>query len=803
MAPADVSQDAVFVGANRQAFAADYHAKNGLVAFGASTTIALWKPLAESSMGVYYTLKKHTQEVTGVRFVPNTPFLVSVAEDGRILVWKEAENGTYTFKQELASHRSSVTCVATINGAVFATGCSDGTVEIWALSQDSCEFHLAHSFAVKPGFYPTTVALQNIDQNGSFVLAVGGTSPHLYVYNFTVAPGCENAEDFAQIAVLKGHEDWIKCLSFTTETEGKNYVLASGSQDRYIRLWRLSLNEAVKNTEDPLQLVLLSNKKHPFSYQGGHGAFSFDALIMGHDDWVTGLCWLPLEKSGEKQLLSSSADTALMVWEMDESGIWCCVSRLGEMSIKGASTATGSSGGFWLCLWFQNDDSQYVLANGKTGSFRVYKSSKAASRAWEATLGISGPIKEATDVVWACGGEYFMATSLDQTTRLFAPWLQKRPFKTWHELARPQIHGYDMICADNISATTFVSAGDEKVLRVFEVTNAISKVLEDLSGIHIEHKEALPESAALPVLGLSNKAANEKSESDPQQQQVEDYSEAIAETDSVLASLTSPPLEDYLQRYTLFPEVEKLYGHGYEITCCATSPSGALIATACRSNSAKHAVVRIFNVKRDFQQAQNVLEGHNLTITSLGFSPDGRYLLAVSRDRQLSLWRVAEEASAQFELVTLDPKAHSRIIWDCSWAPESSYGAFFVTGSRDKLIKLWLVTDSVSAIDVAKLAFPVTSVSTAVVEESLLVVAVGTDEGSISFYGADLARTKTFLLLHTMDANLTPAGRVSKLSFSKKHHNGSLLLAVASTDTSVRIYTVYRSVWENVASKGE
>lgn len=795
MASADVSQDAVFIGANRQAFAADYLAKMGLVAFGASTTVALWNPLAESSMGVYCTLKKHTKEVTGVRFVPGTPFLVSVGEDGRVLVWEEAPNGTYTLKQELASHDASVTCLAVVNEGVFSTGCSNGKVEIWAFNAAAEYFGLAHAFTVKPGFYPTTLALQNIDQNGSFVLAVGGTSPHLYIYGFDITPGCEKAAQFAQIAVLKGHEDWIKCLSFTTEAENSAYILASGSQDRYIRLWRLSLNEAEDNSDDSLQLVLLSNKKHPFSYLGGRGAFSFDALIMGHDDWVTGLCWLPLEKSGKPQLLSSSADTALMVWEMDESGIWCCVSRLGEMSIKGASTATGSSGGFWLCLWFQEAGCQYVLANGKTGSIRVYKATETASRVWEATLGGSGPIREATDVVWARGGEYFMATSLDQTTRLFAPWLQNRPFKTWHELARPQIHGYDMICADNIGPTTFVSAGDEKVLRVFEVTNAISKVLEDLSGIKIEHRETLPESAALPVLGLSNKAANEQKEDDPQQQQVEDYSEAIAETDSVLAHLKAPPLEDYLQRYTLFPEVEKLYGHGYEITCCATSPSGTLIASACRSNSAKHAVVRVFNVTRDFQQAQNVLEGHNLTITSLEFSPDGRYLLAVSRDRQLSLWRVVDEAAAQFELVTLDPKAHSRIIWDCSWAPESQHGGFFVTGSRDKLIKLWLVEESVSAVDSAKLASPVTSVSAALVEDHLLVIAVGTEDGTIAFYGADLAGNKQLLLLHTVDASLTPAGRISKVSFSKKHQGANLLLAVASSDTSVRVYTVNRSVW--------
>ncbi|KAJ8133911.1 hypothetical protein OY671_012875, partial [Metschnikowia pulcherrima] len=110
--------------------------------------------------------------------------------------------------------------------------------------------------------------------------------------------------------------------------------------------------------------------------------------------------------------------------------------------------------------------------------------------------------------------------------------------------------------------------------------------------------------------------------------------------------------------------LEKWYGHGSEITGCAASPEGALIAAACRSNSAKHAVMRIFNAKNDVQLVGEVLSAHNLTVVSLEFSRDGRYLAAVSRDRQFSLWRVMNSDLGQFQLVELNPKAHSRIIWE-------------------------------------------------------------------------------------------------------------------------------------------
>ena len=307
--------------------------------------------------------------------------------------------------------------------------------------------------------------------------------------------------------------------------------------------------------------------------------------------------------------------------------------------------------------------------------------------------------------------------------------MEKNNSESWHEFARPQIHGYDMICYDNITPTKFVSGGDEKILRVFEMTKSISKLLEGLCGIKVVDEAAeLPVTASLPVLGLSNKAENQIEQGD---QQDEDEEKTPETADDVLASLEQPPVEEYLQRYTLFPELEKLYGHGYEISCCSTSPNGKLIATACKSNTAKHAVIRIFNVSKDYQQSPQVLLGHNLTISSLEFSPDGKYLLAVSRDRQFSLWEVVNEDTAEFKLVELNTKAHSRILWDCSWLPVNN---FFTTVSRDKQIKLWkVVEDKVELVSSSKLSEPITSVS--VYKGGLVsnhaVIAVGLEDGGI------------------------------------------------------------------------
>jgi elongator complex protein 2 len=791
-----VKQEAVFVGVNRQAFVVDFNSRENLVAVGAANTIGLWHPLAPDHHGVFATLKGHTKSITGVRFIPNSDYLVSTGEDHLVLVWKKDQD-SYKLVQSLSDHEDSVTCIAIIDEFLFATGGADGNINLWAIEDG--QVTLAHKFFVKTGFYPLCLAIQDIDEFGNFILAVSGTNNNIYIYSFNKG---DISQTFTQSTVLVGHEDWIKCLSFVCEQDHKNYILASGSQDRYIRLWRLKLNELIDHSdEDDSKLILLSNRQFKFSMtHDSHGSFSFEALIMGHDDWVTGLQWHPSyhDKSSTQskrlQLLSSSADTALMVWEMDdESGIWCCVNRLGEMSIKGASTATGASGGFWSCLWFIDPATkhQYILANGKTGSIRVYKSIDEEAKSFESVLGITGANREITDVVWSKDGKYFNVTSLDQTTRLYAQWSKDRE-PTWHEFSRPQIHGYDMICYDNISATKFVSGGDEKVLRVFEMTNSISKLLSNLCGIDVvshDKQDQLPEAASLPVLGLSNKAANEQLEAgeaaQKQQDEEADVQPVVAEKEDILAQLTTPPLEDHLQRYTLFPEIEKLYGHGYEITCCATNKNESLIASACRSNTAKHAGIKVFNVKNDYQLSSQVLLGHSLTITSMEFSPNGDYLLAVSRDRLYSLWKVVDELTAQFELVELNTKAHSRIIWDCAWLPVQN---LFVTVSRDKQMKLWDVNTPGESKTSHKFDQAITSVSCYqhAVDDTFL-VAVGFESGNVSLVTIDTT-TLQITNVTPVDDRITPSNRVSKLSFSSA--SPEILLSVGSHDTSVRVYSI-------------
>lgn len=773
-----IDLDAIFIGANKQTQASDYDASQELYAYGADSCVALWRPTDKSNRGVHATLTGHRGEVTAVTFIANSNLLVSGSQDKSIRVWRKNSNDEYVVDHILDHHTGSVTCLAAVDERFLLTGSTDGTVALCEFDSSTLKFRVVHRTTILLRFLPLSLTIQNIDDHNNYVVAVTGTSSDIYLHAISGADPSLNL-----VAIVAGHEDWVKCASFVPIVHGRNYILASGSQDRYVRLWRLQVNEEItEHDADTPKLSLAVNKQYQFDIaEGSRAVLTFEALLVGHDDWITGLQWDPSCSTRDKlnrKLLSASADTALMIWEMDEpSGVWVCTTQLGDFSSKGASTATGALGGFWACTWLQHEYEQYILAVGATGLVRSYRRPKGEP--FVPVPACTGPICAATSVAWNESGEYLFATSLDKTTRLFAQWRVGHNPPTWHEFSRPQIHGYDMICVALLDSTRIVSGGDEKVLRVYEMTESIGHLLNRTCDITVARKDGdgrMPAMALLPALGLSSKAQND-----------DEGIDGIAE--DPLATLNSPPVEDVLQRHTLFPETEKVYGHGYETVCCAVSPNGRFVATACRSNTARHAVIRVYDACDEWQ-AIAVLEGHSLTVTALKFSPDDDHLLAVSRDRLFSVWNIN---GTQFSLVDRNTKAHSRIVWDCTWLEVTlNNSLYFVTCSRDRLIKLWLLSkDGINLVERTSVPTAVTAVSSMTTPLGKCILAIGMEDAGIAVYEVDVTSSAPVREIGEVSKSDVPAGRVNSLELSSKYSNNSLMLAAACDDSSVRLYRIH------------
>ena len=89
----------------------------------------------------------------------------------------------------------------------------------------------------------------------------------------------------------------------------------------------------------------------------------------------------------------------------------------------------------------------------------------------------------------------------------------------------------------------------------------------------------------------------------------------------------------------------------------------------------------LFALNAIAQKAELVFNyGHTSEITSLDYSPDGKYLLSASGDMLVKLWDVKQGK----EIVTR--KAHNTYVYSVRFSPD---GKQFVSSGCDSLAKLW------------------------------------------------------------------------------------------------------------------
>jgi elongator complex protein 2 len=789
-------------GGNCHPSAADW--APGLLAFGSHHNIAIWNPEDETYAGITALLAGHRDTVNAIKIykAEQAYQIISGGADKTIRIWKSSGNSLSTFQQTvcLEEHHGSVNTIAVLPQAkIFVSGASDGTLKIWNLVDDELPT-LAQSCILKPRFLPLATALTQLP-SGDIVLAVAGTSNHIQIY----VRG-HSSTHFSLQATLTGHEGWLRSLDFAQERfdNSRDVLLASASQDKYIRLWRFRKQDAaVINTDkyditgDPI--TSLSNKAHEVGSADARYTITFEALLIGHEDWIYTARWASSRTDGQAPtLLSASADNSLSIWSADAaSGLWVCSTRLGEVSSqKGSTTATGSTGGFWIGLW--QSDTSSVVSLGRTGSWRRWKLD-SDSDMWHQQVGISGHVQEVRGLTWSRDGSSLISTSSDQTTRLWCQWLRDTKL-SWHEFSRPQIHGYDLNCIDSVTNDQFISGADEKLLRVFNKPKAIDALLSRLCGLDVSAKDDLPDAANIPVLGLSNKAVTVTDDHQEHDNDIHDGDEESgfeANVHKNALDFEHPPLEDHLARHTLWPEIEKLYGHGYEISTVAASHDGNIVATACKASSIDHATIRIYEA-REWREIKPPLKAHSLTVTGLAFSPDDQYLLSVGRDRQWSLFKRQEPESPTFVPLTADPKGHSRMILGCSWAP-SSVGAIFATAGRDRVVKIWRVRDGgVENLTNIPSKAPVTAIAFALeADTSQFRLAFACEEGSIAIVDLDAQDAHVLDTKH-IDDLCKPHVVVNAMKWRPAKGGAdasntvveSKKLAVASDDGSIRIYSV-------------
>ncbi|XP_025220655.1 elongator complex protein 2 isoform X3 [Theropithecus gelada] len=628
----------------------------GLLAFGTSCSVVLYDPVKRV---VVTNLNGHTARVNCIQWIckqdgsPSTE-LVSGGSDNQVIHW-EIEDNQLLKAVHLQGHEGPVYAVHAVYQrrtsdpalcTLIVSAAADSAVRLW--SKKGSEVTCLQTLNFGNGF-ALALCLSFLPNTDVPILACGDDDCRIHLF-------AQQNDQFQKVLSLCGHEDWIRGVEWAAF--GRDLFLASCSQDCLIRIWKLYIKSTSSETQDADNIRL---KENTFTIENESVKIAFavtlETVLAGHENWVNAVHWQPVfYKDGVLQqpmrLLSASMDKTMILWAPDEeSGVWL------------------------------------------------------EQREWTPEIVISGHFDGVQDLVWDPEGEFIITVGTDQTTRLFAPWKRKDQSQvTWHEIARPQIHGYDLKCLAMINRFQFVSGADEKVLRVFSaprnfVENFCAITGKSLNHVLCNQDSDLPEGATVPALGLSNKAVFQGDIASQPSDEEELLTSTGFEYQQVAfqpSILTEPPTEDHLLQNTLWPEVQKLYGHGYEIFCVTCNSSKTLLASACKAAKKEHAAIILWNTT-SWKQVQNLVF-HSLTVTQMAFSPNDKFLLAVSRDRTWSLWKKQDTISPEFEPVfslfaftNKITSVHSRIIWSCDWSPDSKY---FFTGSRDKKVVVWGECDS-------------------------------------------------------------------------------------------------------------
>ena len=839
----------------------DYNIHYNCLAYGSHNLIHINNP---SEVKTYLTLKGHSKRVNVLKFIDNQKKvgnklieLLSGGADGKIIHWENLNSdkkAIFNYKywkkakeyfcSELIKNKDiseenipSINVLETLYISniekYFCIFSSNGILDLFYFDLDLNEYKLFSSLDFTKNLQDT-ISLCIINDNYLMMLT-GGYDKKINVYTVmrikTMNQELQNRSMNSIKAVqfctsLTGHENDIRDISIVSNElfdNVNNIFFCSCSQDTFIRVWnvtKLEKNELTdmannintlksnsiydeykSKTSYVIKVPLHDSEKNLSKFE--YYNITLDSVLSGHEDSVSSVKWGQCDNNFI--ILSSSLDFSIGIWVFNKKyNIWDKKYSLGEM--------IGNKHAFFYATFLNSY--KEVLAYSFHGSIYLWKMNE--NEQYEAKPVIHGHFNEVTDIRWDPTFNMLFSCSHDETTRIFSYWEEN---KTWNEINRPQVHGYPInsLACVNLGKNNlckFISASEEKVLRMFNAPFNLIKFLKELAKKEINFKNDNTNEyyekkyknveGSKQALGLMNREVILEDLDDEKESNF-DYSKF--DPDAILTNKSeqvyvseynykNPPDEDFLSNNTLWPEEAKMYGHGNEIYTIDISHDGKYLASGQKAQEVKNAKLYIWDIEN--KKLINKLDGCTLTIVQISFSPMDNFLLTVSRDRS---WNLYIKNNNSYELLQNMKNAHKRIIWTCSWTKDEQY---FATGSRDKFISIWKKGEDkkFKKYTTKETKEPVTSIEFidkiyGNKNNEIYIFIVGFESGKINIQKFEVKDNKIETLFE-MPKFLENSATTKKIRSFIKEKENLCYFATCSDDNSVRIFSLDLTKIENM-----
>lgn len=297
------------------------------------------------------TLTGHTDWVRSVAFSPDGETLASSGADGTIKLWDVRQGKCL---RTLTAHSGWVRSVAfSSDGQTLASGSSDRTIKIWNYRTGEClktytgHTNSIYSIAYSPdgqilvsGSGDRTIKLWDC-QTDTCIRTLHGHTNEVCAVAFSpgdrilVAVSLDQSVrlwDYQTGQCLKtwyGNTDWALPVAFspipptTLIKEGKGGILASGSNDKTVKLWDWQTGNCISSLQGHTDFIygiafspdgqILASASTDSSVRLWNVSTSqCFQILLGHKDWVYTVAFHPQAKI----LASGSADSTVKLWDI-------------------------------------------------------------------------------------------------------------------------------------------------------------------------------------------------------------------------------------------------------------------------------------------------------------------------------------------------------------------------------------------------------------------------------------------------------------------------------------------------------